>query len=179
MAVSFTDNDFALETDQSKVVIFDYPLADKTLADPSLSTAMTLGEWLTFNSTTQLVRPVVIATQDNPAAVPSFPLFAQKGRSDTQSLADRNMPIIVGGFWIANTTIFDASRTVASGGPIATILQPLKVATVTIGSRNYSGLVGSTLNENVPIVGYVHRLPASNGGRLGIISLAALRNGTT
>ena len=39
--------------------------------------------------------------------------------------------------------------------------------------------IGGALNDNVPIIGYVTRLPASNGGRLRFISGWAVRNGAT
>ena len=45
----------------------------------------------------------------------------------------------------------------------------LAVATITIGSRNYTGLVGSQASDTTIIqVGYVSRLPANNGGKLRI-----------
>jgi hypothetical protein len=51
------------------------------------------------------------------------------------------------------------------------VLQPLKAATVTIGSRNFVGLVGHGGSADTsPVLGYVTRLPANNGGKLRFIS---------
>jgi hypothetical protein len=43
----------------------------------------------------------------------------------------------------------------------------LKVATITIGSRNYTGLVGhGGSGDASKVVGYVTKLPAANGNKL-------------
>lgn len=181
MPVSFTDLDFGLETDQSKLVILDHPLADLTLADPTNANALTSGEWVTFDGNSKLIRPCVIGTPGNAAALHSFPLYASKGRTDVQSLSQRSMPIIMGGFWLASTAVFDAAAVVGSGAAItdSSIMLPVKVATVVIGGRNYAGLVGATLNDNAPIVGYILKVPSKNGGRLQVANIQAIRNGTT
>jgi hypothetical protein len=75
------------------------------------------------------------------------------------------------GEYEADTRVFDASVALGSGAAITTVLQPLKVATITVGSRNYVGLVGHGGSSDAsPVVGYVTRLPASNGGKLRFIS---------
>ncbi|HOM14311.1 MAG TPA: hypothetical protein PLB41_13440, partial [Rubrivivax sp.] len=68
------------------------------------------------------------------------------------------------------TRIFDATKALGAGAAITTLLQPVKVATITLGSRNYVGLVGSAYNDTAVIVGYVTRLPSAAGGMLQFMS---------
>jgi len=102
--------------------------------------------------------------------VRSFPLFAERGRYDVQAIAGTKMPILFRGEYEFDTRVFDATAVVFAGAAITQPLQPLKVATIALGGRNYSGLVGSSLTDPAPIVGYVTRLPAANGGKLRFIS---------
>ena len=149
----------------------DFPLADTTLADPTSATCMIDGEWLTLDTSYKLVRASTIGSVGNEATKRSFPLFAEKGRYDVRAIAGTKMPVLFIGEYEADTRIFDASVTVGSGAPITAVMQPLKVATITIGSRNYTGLVGhGGSGDTSLIVGYVTRLPASNGGKLRFIS---------
>jgi hypothetical protein len=162
----------------------DFPLADKTLADPFNALALVDGEWMTLNNTAgpangKLVRATDVSSPGAAASVVSFPLFAERGRYDVQAMADRKMPVLFLGQYEFKTRIFDAAAVVGSGAAITSMLQPLKVATVTLGGRNYSGLVGAAYNDNAPIVGYVTRLPSANGGMLQFISGWAVRNGAT
>jgi len=149
----------------------DFPLADPTLAQPLNAAALVDGEWLTLNSSYQLLRASVLASADDPALLISFPLFAERGRYDVQGIAGTKMPVLFRGDYEFDTRVFDAAAAVGSGAAITTPLQPLKVATITIGTRNYSGLVGhGGAADTHPIRGYVTRLPASNGGKLRFIS---------
>lgn len=157
----------------------DFPLADLTLATPSNAVALVDGEWMKLDSAAKLVRATTVGSVGDPATTISWPLFAERGRYDIQAMSQRKMPILFMGQYEFNTRIFDASVTVGSGAPITTMLQPLKVATVTIGSRNYTGLVGAAYADNAAIVGYVTRLPANNGGQLRFMSGWAVRNGST
>ena len=109
----------------------------------------------------------------NEAGSRRYPLWAERGRYDVQAMGDRKMPVLWLGGWEFNTRIFDAAAAVGGGAAITLVDQPLKVATITIGSRNYTGLVGSdTSDPTAIIVGYVTRLPSANGGKL------RLRGGT-
>lgn len=145
----------------------DYPVADRSLVNPLNALALLDGEWMTLNSSSQLIRASTIGSLGNAATVLSFPLFVERGRSDVQSLAEKKMSILWMGVYEFDTRVFDASVTVGSGAPITTMLQPLKVATVAIGSRNYTGLVGhGGAADTHPIAGYVTRLPSANGGQL-------------
>jgi hypothetical protein len=145
----------------------DFALDDPALADPLNAAALVDGEYMVINSSYKIVRASTIGSVGDPALTTSFPLFAERGRYDVQALASRKMPIIFMGEFEVDTRIFDASVTVGSGAPITTVMQPLKVATITIGTRNFSGLVGQGgASDSDPIVGRVTRLPANNGGKL-------------
>lgn len=145
----------------------DFALADKTLADPLNAVALVDGEWMTLDSSSKLVRAAAIATPTDQALKNSWPLWAERGRTDVRSMADVKMPILWMNQWEFNTRIFDAAATASNGAAITAMHQPLKVATITIGARNYVGLVGhgGSGDSNI-IVGYVTKLPAANGGKL-------------
>lgn len=148
----------------------DFGLADRNLADPLNAVALVDGEWLVIDSTYKLVRSTTIASVGNEATQRSYPLFAERGRSDVRGLAQTKMPILFMGDYEFDTRIFNAAVAVGSGAAITVVGQALKVATITIGSRNYSGLVGVGASDTSPIVGRVTRLPASNAGKLRFIS---------
>lgn len=149
----------------------DFALADKTLADPLNAVALVDGEWMTLNTSYQAVRGADITVLGTGGAagratVKSFPLFAERGRYDVRAMADVKMPLLWMGSYEFDTRIFDATAVVAGGLAITTVMQPLKVATIAIGTRNYVGLVGTQASDTAPHVGYVTRLPANNGGKL-------------
>ncbi len=157
----------------------DFPLSDPTLSNPLNSVALVDGEWMTLNSSYQIIRASDVtspgAYQPAGAAFPprSFPLFAERGRYDVQSLSSPKMPILWRGDYEFDTRIFDASAVVHGGAAISAVMQPLKIATITIGSRNFTGLVGHGAlsgGDTDPVVGYVTRLPTNNGGQLRFIS---------
>jgi hypothetical protein len=157
----------------------DFPLADPTLAQPLNAVALVDGEWMTLNANYQIVRASDItsvgAYQPAGAAFPprSFPLFAERGRYDVQALSSVKMPILWRGDYEFDTRIFDATAVVHGGAAITAVMQPLKIATITFGGRNFTGLVGHGLlsgGDTDPIVGYVTRLAANNGGQLRFIS---------
>ena len=149
------------------VVRADYPLADTTLANPGNALALVDGEWMTLNATAKLVRGSVVGTPDDPAVTLTWPLWAERGRTDVQTMADRKMPVLWMGQWEFDSRIFDAAAIVGSGAAITFMFQPLKVATITLGSRNYTGLVGHGGSGDTDIIiGSVTKLPAVNGGKL-------------
>lgn len=149
----------------------DFPLADPTLADPTNSVALVDGEWMVLNSSYQIARAAAIGSVGALATLRSFPVFAEQGRYDVQAIAGRKTVVLYLGEYEFDTRIFDASVALGSGAAITTVLQPLKVATVTIGTRNFVGLVGhGGAADASPIQGYVSRLPADNGGKLRFIS---------
>jgi hypothetical protein len=145
----------------------DFPLADPTLADPLNALVLVDGEWMTLDSSYRLIRAASAAGAGNAATLRSFPLWAERGRYDVQATSGRKMPVIWLGESEWDTRVFDASATVGSGAAITFVMQPLKVASITIGSRVYVGLVGhGGASDANPVVGYVTRLPAANGGKL-------------
>lgn len=149
----------------------DLPLADKTIADPLNALALVDGEWMTLNSSYQWVRAADASSAGNLATVRSFVCFMERGRSDRLGMSDRKNTCLFRGEFEADTRIYDASVALGSGAAITTVMQPLKVASITIGSRVYTGLVGHGGSaDSSPIVGYVTRLPANNGGKLRFIS---------
>lgn len=167
----------------------DFPLSDATLSNPVNADALVDGEWMTLDNTAgptfgKLIRAVSILIADvgKVATKLSFPLFAERGRYDVQAIADRKMPVLFMGQYEFNTRIYDAAANIEAPGSnvaIDTILQPVKVAGITLGGRQYSGLIGASYDDVDPIVGYVTRLPAGNGGQLRFMSGWAVRNGTT
>lgn len=149
----------------------DLPLAVPALADPLNAVALVDGEWVTLDTNYKLVRASNVASVGNPATVKSFPVFNERGRSDRMGMADKKTTFLFHGEYEFDTRIFDAAAVIGSGAAITTVLQPLKVATITIGARNYTGLVGHGGSADTnPVVGYVTRLPASNGGKLRFMS---------
>ena len=113
----------------------DFPLADPTLADPLNAVALVDGEWVSLNTSYQIVRASTIGTPGNEATSKSWPLWAERGRYDVQAMGGRKMPVLWLGMWEFDTRIFDATTVVGGGAAISTIGQPVKVATITIGSR--------------------------------------------
>lgn len=166
---------FEPKTSLLSTLVRDYPLADTNLANPLNSVALVDGEWLTIVGK-KAQRAAAIGTLGTAGAggratVRSFPLWMQRGQTDVQAMSQRKVPLIRSGDWEADVRIFDAAVTVGAGAPITFEQQPLKVATIQIGSRNYCGLVGhGGTNDPAPIEAYVLFLPANNGGKLRIIS---------
>lgn len=168
-------------TDINPVHRRDFPLADKTLADPLNAVALVDGEWMTLDSAGKLIRAADIATEGALASAMAFPLFAERGRTDVQAMAERKMPVLFMGQYEFETRIYSAAANINGAGNAAmsTMLQPVKVMTIIIGSRKYVGLAGSAYTDNGLIVGYITRLGTNNGGRLRFLSGWAVRNGTT
>lgn len=153
----------------------DFALEDKTLAQPLNAIALVDGEWMVINNSYKIQRASNVAVVGDPATQTSYVLFAERGRYDVQALAVTKMPIVFMGFYEADSRIFDAAAVVGAGAAITAAGQPLKVATITIGTRNYSGLVGhGGAADSDPIVGRVTRLPASNGGKLRFVRASSI-----
>jgi hypothetical protein len=172
---------FELISDVIPIVRRDFQLADTTLVDPLNASVLIDGEWMIVNDAYKLTRATnVTAGQEGTKAlsltgakrVRSFPLFAERGRTDVQAL--RKTIVLFGGWYEGETRIFDASARVSGGTDsypaISYVGQPLQVATITIGTRILSGLVGANVDEftaDIPFcVGWVTRLPTNNGGKL-------------
>lgn len=149
----------------------DLPLAVPSLADPYNSVALIDGEWVTINSSYKWARASNVASVGDAATVRSFLVFFERGRSDRQGMAVKKTPALFLGQYEGDTRVYDATAEVGSGAAITTVMQPLKVATITIGTRNFTGLVGhGGSSDTSPVVGYVTKLPASNGGKLRFVA---------
>lgn len=145
----------------------DYPLADPNLADPLNSLALVDGEWLVLDANFKLVRAADIAAAGNLATSTSWVNFMERGRYDRRALSQTKNTIIQLGDYIADTRIYDATVALGSGAAITAVMQPLKVASIQIGTKIVTGLVGhGGAADASPIVGRVLRLPANNGGKL-------------
>lgn len=150
----------------------DFVPADMSLTNPSNPLSFIDGEWFTLNSSGKLVRSCDITAAGNSAGTAlSWPLWAENGRYDIQAMAEHKLPLIWLNDWEFESRIFDAGATVGNGLPITTMLQPLKVASVSLngvlGTRILSGLVGhGGSGDNDRIIGYVTRLPSANGSWL-------------
>lgn len=145
----------------------DFELVDPTLGDPGNAVALVDGEWIILNSTgTKIVRASTISSVGNENTKKVVcPLWFEKGRYDGQAI--RKGSLVWSMDYEFETRIYDAAVTVGSGAPITAVDQGLKVATITIGSRNFTGLVGhGGSGDASPIVGYVTRLGTSNGAWL-------------
>lgn len=146
----------------------DFSLADKTLADPNNALCIIDGEFLTLDTNYKLIRACDVTNGSAVAAVKSFPCFSERGRSDRMGMSEKKTDVLFRGEWEFDTRVFDAA---AGSHPITTPLQGVKAATITIGTRNFVGLIGHGGSADTdPVVGYVTRLPASNGGKLRLIS---------
>lgn len=144
----------------------NFPLAVPAIADPLNAVALVDGEWMSLNTSYQLARAADVATPGSLATGLSYPVWNERGRSDVLATGERRTVVLWGGFWEYDTRIFDATAVISGGAAITAVDQPLKVATITIGTRNYVGIVGAQAGDADQWVGYVTRLPANNGGRL-------------
>jgi hypothetical protein len=153
-------------SDLLKTQIRDYALADKTIADPLNALAFVDGEWFTIDTNNKAARAASVAGAGNVATQTSYPIFAERGRSDVLAMSGRKVPLIVMGQWEADTRIFDAAVALSGGAAITFVGQPLKVASINIGGKIVTGVVGAVAADGEPIVGRVSRLPANNGGKL-------------
>jgi hypothetical protein len=138
-------------------------LATPALADPQNTNALVDGEWCVVNGAKKLARATDISTPSDPATLPSYPVWDEKGRTDNQAMGNRGKTILYLGSWEADTSIFVATSMVHNG--------LVAVQTIAIDGKSYSGLVhnGTLGTPGAGItVGIITRLPAINGGFLRI-----------
>jgi len=141
----------------------DFPLVDPDLANPYNAECLVDGEWMSITTEYKMERAADISTAGNAAAAQSYPLWAERGRYDVQALGERKASLIWLGMWEFDSRIFLAT-TMAVGRRVA-------VASITIGTRIYAGLVDNgtigTPGGGIT-VGFITRMPSSNGGKLRI-----------
>jgi hypothetical protein len=129
-----------------------FGLHDPTILNPVATNPLLDGEFLELGSDYLMARGSA-----NPAVVPSFAYFAERGRYEVQALGKG--PFLYLGPYEADTLIF-------LGTGITTVGQKLEVANVTIGGLTRRGLV---IYTNGTVVGRVTRLPANNKNFLRFI----------
>jgi len=137
---------FELVTEVQSLLRRDFPMADKSLLNPNNANPLIDGEFVEVNSAYQLVRA---GNQKNAWAV-----FAERGRYDVQSIG--KVPVLFAGSYEADTRVFTAAGLTLGGN-----LQTSNA--VTVDGQTKSGLL---IHSGGPVIGWVTRLPANNGGRL-------------
>ena len=144
---------FKLKTPLAEITRMDFPISDPLLLDFESTSplALIIGEFLTLDSNYKLARAA------NPGVPPGpWALFMEKGRSDTQALGDKKtMVLFKGGYW-AETKVFTGTPTLGA---------KLEVADLTFAGGTRSGLQTHAGGAN-PVIGYVTKLAADNGGWL-------------
>jgi hypothetical protein len=161
---------FELVTSVVSLLPKDFALADKTLADPLNSANPFIdGEWFIIDANYKAAVACDRSGAGNVATQTAYPIWAEKGRWDTQAMSEKKVPLLFLGDYEADTRVFDASAVVSGGAAITTVGQPLKVASITLGAFVKIGLVGAVAGDGEPIVGRVTRLPAQNGGKLRFV----------
>ncbi len=161
---------FEFTSDLLKIQFRDHPLADPTLIQPGHPQGLAMGEMMTRTNEGRLVRATDITVDDDVStAEVAFPLWSESGRTDIQAMGSKKATVPELGPYEFDTHLFDAAAAIGGGAPIASVLQAVKVATVRVNGRNYSGLVGhGGATDTAPVFGRVWKLPARNGGRLQV-----------
>jgi len=132
-----------------------FELTDPTILVPTATNPLLDGEFLELDTAYKMARG-----SGNPAAVPSFCYFAERGRYEVQAI--QKGPFLYLGAYEADTLIMDASS-LAVGSK-------LEVGNVTVGGQVKRGLKLATTGL---VVGYVTRLPANNKNFLRFIHCGA------
>jgi hypothetical protein len=136
----------------TSIYVRDFPVDANNLLDfEDTVNCLEMGEFLTINSSQKAIRAA------NPGVAPGpWAMYAEKGRSDLQSFAEKRVPVIMLGNYWAETKIFNTSSPPAFGAALA-------VVNVTYGTKTCSGL--STYSSG-SLIGYVTKTGASNNGWL-------------
>jgi hypothetical protein len=143
---------FVLVTELQTLTRRDFPLADPTILQPLGANPLLDGEWLDFNTSYQLQRDETGAGGTHEGELPSFPVFTERGRYDTQAIGKSS--VLMFGMYEADTQIVNtASLAIGS---------MLTVQDVTISALTKRGLakVVATSGSGVVVVGYVTKLYA-------------------
>jgi len=136
---------FALTSDLQLVLRRDFQLADRTLANPNGTNPLIDGEFVNLNSAYQIIRGV--------SGTLGWAVFAERGRFDVQAIGKTT--VLFGQTYEADTRVFTAG---------AGLLGALQISdSVSLDGKTKSGL--ATWSSG-PVIGYVTRLPANNGGKL-------------
>jgi hypothetical protein len=144
----------------------DFPLVDPTIANPYNADALVDGEWMSITSAYKMQRAASVAAAGNAATAHSWPYWMEKGRYDVQAQAERKGAILWLGQWEFDTRIYLETGMTQGGLVSVSSIQPGGA-----GTKIYCGLVnnGTIASPLTGItVGYITRLPATNGGKLRI-----------
>jgi len=140
---------FTLVSDLQLLQRRDFPLYDKTLADPNGTNPLIDGEFMNLNSAYQLIRGADGSV--------GWTVFAERGRFDVQAL--KKTTVLFGNTYEADTRVFTTTN--------LTLLGKLQISqSVDVDGKTKSGLAIFSSGE---CIGYVTRLPANNGQRLRFI----------
>jgi hypothetical protein len=160
-------------SDMITVTRRNFPVVDRTLIDPFNANVYLDGEWMVVTNEQKIQRATDLALDGakvsyNGNIVPPYLWWNERGRTDVQALGSGTL--LYAGWYEGETRIFKATAKQDGNAPeqypaISYVGQPLQVATITVGTRVLSGLVGA-VDATVMIVGFVTRLPATNGGKL-------------
>ena len=137
---------FELITEIQALLRRDFPVADRTLVNPNNANPLMDGEFMNLNTSYQLIRGA-----NNTAG---YALFVEKGRFDVQAIG--KVTVLFAGGYEADTRVFTTAG-LALGGALEIS------AAVTVDTLTKSGL---KVWASGPVIGYVTRLPANNGGLL-------------
>jgi hypothetical protein len=143
----------------------DFPLVDPTIANPYDADALVDGEWMAVTSAYKMERAADVASAGNVATAHSYPYWMEKGRYDVQAQAERKGAILWLGAWEFDSRIYLETGMTFGGLVSVTSIQPVA------SGKIYSGLVnnGTIATPLTGItVGYITRLPSTNGGKLRI-----------
>ena len=146
---------FDIVSDTMNLFVQDHTLVSPTL-DPYAANPLVQGAWLEKVGGAQEDRAQ--RGSANPATDRSYPVWSERGRTDTQALG--KAPLIMGGWFEADTDIFL--------GTGITLGEDLVVNDVTIGGLTRRGLI-QVGGGGGRVVAYCSRLPADNGGLLRLI----------
>lgn len=130
-----------------------FALNDATILNPTNANPLLDGEFLELNSSYKMLRGSA-----NPATVPSYAYYAERGRYETQAIGKG--PFLYMGNYEADTLIFDATG--------LTLGAKVEVRNVTISALTRRGLMVSSTGYTV---GVVTRLPANNKNFLRFIRI--------
>jgi len=139
-----------LVSDLQAIIRRDFPLNDKTLANPLSANPLIDGEFMNLNSSYQLVRGVDGSL--------GWAAFAERGRFDVQALGKVTVLYLMS--YEADTKVY-ASAGLTLGGKLQ-----IKAGLTIDG---VAGRVGVGNYASGEILGYVTRLPADNGNKLRFI----------
>jgi hypothetical protein len=136
---------FNLISEVMQVTRRDFSMAVPALLNPNNANPLIDGEWLELNSSYQLIRG------SGAGAGPSFPVFAERGRYDTQAIA--KVPVLFMGMYEAETRVCDLTGLAVGDF--------LSVQDVTVDALTRKGLKEAAGSGQHYIVGQVTRLPGS------------------